>query len=547
MRTAPYFHNMIGLLAETAHASPTPAAYTPATFPSRFANGQSTTRPGPDYPHPYTGGRWTLRQSCEYLISASMAVLATGASDHQHWQYGMYEMARDAMRTGADESYVISGTQWDPGAAQYLVNALRLGGVHVERATTDLTAGGQRYPTGSYVIPGAQPFLPFVRDLLTTARHTDSHAPTSPALPPYDIGGSTLSLQMGVQVDKVQGPVLGRRAAVTEPQRRNGRVIGKNETMFALDPRSNASFVAVNRLLRTGARVSRSTAAIETDAGLLPAGTFLVEPVPRSNGASLATALGLDVVTLAAPPRTPTTAVIPPRVGIYTPWGDNVDAAWTRWVLDEYEFPFRILRDADVRAGDLRESWDVILLPDAPYDSLLSGIPSGKLPEPYTGGLGQEGIRQLRTFTLRGGTLVAQSGAGALPVRAFELPVSNAIAGLGTGSFHAPGALLQVAIDTRHPIGWGMPPLVAIVSSNSPAFRVRPVPDSAPGPEVVARYVDDPHLSGWAIGTDRLPGTAAAIEVPLGEGRVVLLGMRAQHRGQAHATFKLLFNAILQN
>jgi hypothetical protein len=552
MRTAPYFHNMVGLLTETAHTSPTPMWYDSATFPARFANGQPTLQPGPDYPRPYLGGRWTLRQSCEYVLSASMAVLVAGARERHTWQYDIYQMARDSMRAGAGEAYVISAVQWDRGAALHLVNALRMGGVRVERATAAFHAGDHDYQAGSYVIPGAQPFLPYVRDLLTPQRYPGPRSPVAGSREaPYDITGWTLSLQMGVKVDKVPTPVAGPRELVLTTERPRGTLASTERiAAFAIDPRANASFIVVNRLLGAGTAVSRSVAPIDDGDRHLPAGAFLVEQRSGARGGlpDLASALGVDVVGLSALPPGPVVPVVPRRIAVYSPWGGNVDEAWTRWVLEQYEFPYGTIRDAAVREGNLHASWDVIVLPDSRYEELAAGVPAGRLPKEFTGGLGAAGIRNLRRFVTEGGILVAQNGASELPLRAFGLPIVNALAGIGRREFSVPGALLRVSIDTRHPVGWGVQNQVAGFFSDSPAFLSRRPPGAKQSPVIVASYEGgNPLLSGWAFGADHLRDTAAVVDVPLGKGRVVLLGLRAQHRGQSHATFKLLFNAIYRH
>jgi hypothetical protein len=85
MRTAPYFHNMIGILTETGHASATPSVYDPDTFPDTFADGRPTLEPTTYYPSPYRGGEWHLRDTCDYMITASMAMLDIGARRRAEW------------------------------------------------------------------------------------------------------------------------------------------------------------------------------------------------------------------------------------------------------------------------------------------------------------------------------------------------------------------------------------------------------------------------------------------------------------------------------
>jgi hypothetical protein len=45
-------------------------------------------------------------------------------------------------------------------------------------------------------------------------------------------------------------------------------------------------------------------------------------------------------------------------------------------------------------------------------------------------------------------------------------------------------------------------------------------------------------------GGKHLQKKASAVDVPYGKGRVLMLGFGLQHRGQPHATFKLLFNSL---
>jgi hypothetical protein len=110
-----------------------------------------------------------------------------------------------------------------------------------------------------------------------------------------------------------------------------------------------------------------------------------------------------------------------------------------------------------------------------------------------------------------------------------------------------------LTVDTTNPIAWGMPPEVAAFFTHSPVFEVIPrgrerqtaETDQAPSVNVVASYpAGDVLMSGWLLGERHLHRRAAVLEARVNRGRVVLVGFRAQHRAQPHATFKLLFNSI---
>jgi hypothetical protein len=560
MRTAPYFHNMVGILTETAHATATPADYDPARFPRRFSNGESTLEPSTYYPSPYKGGRWTLRNSCEYMITGSMAVLDIGAKRRQEWLFDSYQMARDAMKAGAGEHYIIPAEQWDPNAAVRMVNVLRLGGVEVERATAPFTASGKQYAAGSFIIHGAQPYLPYVRDLLNAQVYPDRRLyPDGPPEPPYDISGWTLNMQMGVAVDKIaSGAVTAQTERVTTASYAEGTVQGTAKAAYAIDPRTNEAFIAVNRLLKGGDAVYRATGALDVAGQSWPAGTFLVASGQGTHARveQIAKALGLHVAALDAAPPGQTVRVKAPRVGVYNAWGGNMDEGWTRWVLEQYEFPYATIRDKDVRAGGLRAKFDVILLPDASYESMVTGLGAGSMPEEYVGGMTPQGVNNLLQFTSEGGTLVAQDSASELPLTIMGLPVRNSVASLRNNEFYIPGTLLRVNVNTAHPLAWGMPAEVAAFFTHSPVFEVgrrrnrfgderEADPPKPVGINIVATYPSkDILMSGWLMGERYLHDKAAVIEASVDKGRVVLLGFRTQHRGQPHATFKLLFNSI---
>jgi hypothetical protein len=559
MRTAPYFHNMVGILTETAHATATPADYDVKAFPKRFANGESTTEPSTYYPSPYLGGHWTMKLSCEYMNTASMAVLDIGAKRREEWLFDVYQMARDHMEAGAKETYVVPADQWDPGAAARMINVLRLGGVQVERATAPFRAGGKQYGTGSFVIHGAQPYLPYIRDLLTPQVYPDRRLyPDGPPEQPYDITGWTLNLQMGVTVDKIPEAVTAQTEPVEEASLARDAVPAAAESAYIIDPRTNDAFIAVNRLLKEGETVHRATAPISANGQDWPEGAFVVMAGDETHDRIAATAaLGLSPVPLDAPPDGDLVRIESPRIALYSAWGGNMDEGWTRWLLEQYEFPYTTIRDKDIRAGKLGERFDVIVLPDASYERMLEGFAPGTMPDEYVGGMTPRGVTNLYTFAAEGGTLVTLDSASELPLQTFGLPVRDVLADLRENEFFCPGTILKIDVDNSHPVAWGMRDEAAAFFARSPAFDVgyrrggsRQPGEAAPkqpaNVKIVASYPGkDALMSGWLLGESYLHEKAAALEATVEKGRVVMLGFRVQHRGQPHGTFKLLFNSLL--
>ncbi|HEX7241448.1 MAG TPA: M14 family metallopeptidase [Longimicrobiaceae bacterium] len=230
-----------------------------------------------------------------------------------------------------------------------------------------------------------------------------------------------------------------------------------------------------------------------------------------------------------------------PRIGVYKSWAEPMSEGWTRWTLDRHGIRYDTLHDADVKRGGLARRYDVILFQDQPMASILNGFPARTMPEPYAGGLGEEGAAAVREFVREGGRLVAVEEATDFAIGALGLPVRNAVAGLRPQQFYVPGSILRLRLEGGHPLAAGLrPETVAWYWDSSRAFET-----TDPSVRVAARYGDgDPLLSGWILSPEHLAGKPALLEARVGRGSVVLFGFQPDYRGQSIATWPLLFNAL---
>ncbi len=155
----------------------------------------------------------------------------------------------------------------------------------------------------------------------------------------------------------------------------------------------------------------------------------------------------------------------------------------------------------------------------------------------------QSRIDAIRQFVEAGGTLICINRSSVFAIEQLHLPVKNAIAGLGRQQFFAGGSLLNVLVANQHQVMAGMPEKAAVFFDGGPVFD--PEPDFVG--TVLAAYPQDgsPLASGYLLGEQYLQGKAAALDVELGRGHVLLLGFRPQWRGQSFGTFRILFNAAL--
>jgi murein tripeptide amidase MpaA len=275
-----------------------------------------------------------------------------------------------------------------------------------------------------------------------------------------------------------------------------------------------------------------------------------------------------------------------PKVAIYKSHVPAIDEGWTRWAIKHdanflYEsviaedeskdgavINVSSLEDREARAGNLRAKYDTIVIPDQPPRAILDGHKPGSMPEDYTGGLGAEGVKSLREFVERGGTLVCLNRASAFAIEQLKLPLRDITMGLKRTEFYVPGSILRIELDRTHPIAEDMQqamrfgydkkrmdypyekvPVESIAwAEESPVFELSDAKDATERVRIIARYpaTSDPLLSGWLLGGERIKGKAALVEVTLGKGRIYLFGFRPQYRGQSLATYPLFFNAITQ-
>jgi len=598
MRTVPYFHNMIGILTETGHDSPSPRIYDPKVFPKMLAYRANPGNAGivveedvsgvPDarvlYPYPWPGGESHFSEPVSFMVTGSIAVLRAASDSRLKWLTNIHRMGRDAIAAGMSGTryYIIPAGQRHADEARNLVNLLLEGGIEIEQANQSFRAGGNRYAAGTFVINAAQAFRPYIVDLLEKQTYPDTRLdPSGDSKPPYDIAGWTLPMQMGVDVDFISDEIefdASRIDGVIGVAA--GEVRGSAGFGYALSHASNASIKAVNRLLGDGESVSWSDEAFRAGRTTFDAGTFVVASAGTETAArveSLAAELGVDFNGLNSSPSDNLSALTLPRIGLYISYVAFMDEGWTRWLLEEYGFGPVSLTDGDIRSGDLSEL-DAIVIPHPDGRALfrddvakiLTGHAPGSMPEQYVGGLGLEGAYALQKFVHAGGTLVTFGDASDFAIEQFGLPIRNAVGAASSKDFSIPGSLLRASVDTADPLGYGMTDEVAVNFVNGAAFDVlgqvgcvddllnqrhcrevsrggRPLvelPQASRFDSIVNYAAEDILMSGWATGTEHIATKSAMARVPHGDGEVIVFGFRPQFRGQPRGTYKLLFNAL---
>ncbi|SDQ13099.1 M14 family metallopeptidase [Flagellimonas zhangzhouensis] len=562
-RTVPYYHNMIGILTETGHTTPTPRFYDPKKLPKLVAGTTPTDGTDIMYADVWKGGESHFRDAVDYMLTATWATLDLAADRKSDYLYNIYRMGKDAIKKGDTEglfAYVIDKNQWDSFEAVNLINVLLRGGIEVEQATKDFTVGDKKYEKGSYVIYTGQAFRPYLIDLMEKQNYpTRFQYPGGPPDTPYDLAGWTLPLQMGIDVDRIADSFKAPTEKVSGlVDYYEGSVNKSGSFGYALSVNTNASVAATNKVLKAGGTAYKAMTEFKAGKTTFPAGSYVVSG-DKELMESLADEYGLEFTGLAAKPEVQLTKIHLPKVGLYKSWQANMDEGWTRFVMDEYEFDMDTLHDADIKTKDLSK-YDAIIIPSQRPGSILHGNNTLSMPEQFTGGVGLDGSLALSNYVKEGGTLIAFDEASNYVIEQFGLPLSDATERADSKDFFIPGSLIKTGIDTTNPIAFGMKDTVSVSFNRSRAFVIdkqrksgeggtEDIKDApAPEVEVIATYAAKGLLmSGWAMGEERyIAKKPALVKAKYGKGSAVLFAFRPQFRAQPRGTYKLIFNAIYE-
>jgi hypothetical protein len=456
-----------------------------------------------NYPEPWRGGTWKVGDIVDYQLLAMESCLYHAALGREDLLRNFFQIGQRAIATSSLFAFVIPVPQRDPGAARQLIETLRFGGVEVEQAKKEFTAGGKHYLAGSIVIPMAQPYSRFAKTLLETQHYPDLRAYTGgPPQRPYDVTAQTLPLLMGVTVEAVNQPFEASfaRSLSIDPD-------GGDTSMPAAD---TDTWRKATKLLADGKPLWRDP----------DTGDFL-RHLPD----------GAEMLRVRAP-----------KIGLYRSWTPAIDEGWTRWLLDTFGFAFESVHNGDLEAAGLHSKFDVIVFPDQRAATIEEGYRAGSMPAEYTGGLSKAGAAELRRFVENGGVLIFLNRSTQYALEHLDLKLKNVLDGVPDRDFYSPGSLLNVVMDTHDPLCYGVPERIATWNEQSPAWEV-PTDEKV---HAVARYVSENVLaSGWLLGETHIAGKAALLRIEHGKGQIILFGMSPQYRAQSYLTFKLFFNALV--
>jgi hypothetical protein len=509
-RTAPYFHNSIGILSEAASARlMTPSTVTTEQLARSSTRGmRNATEAMTNFPDPWPAGEWRPRDIMNMEMIASRSILEMSSKFRGEYLRNFYELGRKNLEQppnkGDTIAYLIPAGQARDEAVAKLIGSLIDQGVEVFRLDHELHVvlrqqilqrtnpaaeklgtyriGGslsamQEVPGGSYIVFLTQPQRYNVVALFEPQIYPNRLTALGEAERPYDVAGWTLPLQMGVDAP----------AVITIRETASERKL---------------------TLLKDANEVRADLALALKKGDESPIKNPLKQPV---------------------------------RVGIYRGSMGNMDEGWTRFMFDTFNVPYTSLRDADMRQGKLNSKFDAVLFTSQAATQIINGNAAGTVAAEYTGGIGEPGVKNVKEFVNNGGMLICFDNACDMAIKEFNLPLRNSLEGVRSSEFYCPGSIVALDVDNKHPIAALLPETLPAYFINSSAFTAA----ADANVRVIARYAkENVLLSGWLLGEDKLRGQIALAEVGVGKGRIVLFGFRPQHRGQSWATLPLIWNTL---
>jgi len=464
--------------------------------------------------------------------------------------------------------YIIPISQKDFPTAIKFVNTLIKNGIIIHKAVNDFSVNGKKYLQGSIVVKCDQAFRPHILDMFEPQDHpNDFKFEDGPPIPPYDNAGYTLALQMGVEFDKIfdalEGPFETINGYATV--KKGGITRSENPKAILLKYDCNDAVIVVNRLLKNLQKVFWFEEEMEIKGSQFHKGTFLIyhndatkEIIDESS-----LQLGIHFTEIDYIPEIKTKELKFPRIGLWDRYGGSMPSGWTRWLFEKFEFPFEIVFPRTLDAGDFKNNFDVLIFVDGaipnfrsstssqPY-SFSQEIKPETIPSAYHGWLGRvtadTTIPKLKEFLDEGGSIITIGSSTNLAYH-LGLPINDHLVNsnnepLSRNQYYIPASILNIRVNNQLPIAYGLNERVNIMFEESPVFRLQQDFDKK-GIQQIAWFDNDrPLKSGWAWGQDKLFGGTAIAQAKIGNGNLFLFGPEIIFRGQAHGTYKFLFNGI---
>jgi hypothetical protein len=562
--------NVIGMLTEGASSKVATPIYIEPTELKVTGKGLSEYKKSINMPLPWEGGWWRLSDLIRYEVSSTLSILKTASANKNDILRFRNDMCMKEVEKGRNLPpfyYIFPEKQHDQSELVNLVNLMKLHGIKTYKLSRRISINNISYDENSIVIPLAQPFRAFIKETLEKQNYPVRHyTPEGEIIKPYDITSWSLPLHFGVKAYELMVRSEDLENALIEITGPYNLAAGQKKSSGVILPvENNESFRTAFKALAAGIDVERLIRDEKIEGKIVRMGSFLLHL--NKNTADLLNPLLANLtvspVYLTSVEDIKSEKITLPRIGLVETYFHDMDAGWTRFVLDQYGIPFRVLRPGDLAKTNLSQDFDAILFPDMSRSVLMEGrygsednYYSTDYPPEYTKGMGKTGMNNLMSFIDQGGLVISWGESVSLfekdltmnhpaDTEKFRLPFSDISEDLMKKGLYCPGSLVKMKITKDHPVTLGMEEEIGIFFRGQPVFSTS-IPDLDMDRRVLGVIPEkDILVSGYVEKEQLLGNKPVMIWMRKGKGQFILFGFDPQFRASTHVSYKLLFNSML--
>ena len=565
-----HWKNMIAMLTEAASVKVATPIYQEDNELSVSGKGLAEYAKATNFPDPWTGGWWRLSDIVEYELASTFSMINTASLHKEELLKLRNRLCKKEINKGKTQApyyYIMPLQQYDKGELVRLVNLLKEHGVNVYQLTADINLDNTLYHKGDVVVPLAQPFRAFIKEVMERQEFPVRHyTKNGKLIMPYDITSWSLPLHRGVkaaeikklyqEIDKNIEAIAGNFSI------KNAQIPG-NYAYAVFPAESNDSYKAAFKAAGLGVKVMRSITYYNDNGLEVSKGSFFIPKTSKMK--DILADVDIDPVFIKEDIKTAKKELKIPRIALVETYMHDMDAGWTRYIFDTYHIKYKVVHPGEFEKTDFSKNFDVVIFPDNNKDILKSGKYKGRngtysipaYPKEYTKGIGDKGMNNLMKFFNNGGIILAWGRAaqlftGNLSVSVsdkekdeFILPFNDISDNMQKQGLYCPGSFVQINLKKDFEITWGLPEKIGVFYRGRPVFTTS-TPNFDMDRRVLAKFAkEDILLSGYAEKINLIANRSAIVWLKKNKGQMVLFSFNPQFRASTPVAYKLLFNSIL--
>jgi hypothetical protein len=435
---------------------------------------------------------WSIRNNINMQESGVLIAMDYVATNKEEFLNSFYLKSKRSVAKATTEgpaAYVVPGNDPRPTEAADMINLLKQQGVEVHKTDAEFEVtsknGKQKFPAGSYVIRMDQPYSRMA-DMLLDTQYYNVADPN-----PYDDTGWTFGALRNVETVRVTDTAVLKApmTLIDGPAKVKGGVHGSG-VAYVINNNTEIALATLRYALRDVPMMAAEE-AFQSGGNSFSAGSFIVKSDAKAKLEAAVGELGLTAYGIAEMPKVATHPLAAPRIAMVHSWLNTQNEGWYRVAFDTAKVPYTYISDHVLReTANLREKFDVIIFGPTPGNAqrVVNGM-GGKDPIPWKkseitpnmgdapdstadmrGGMGLEGLVNVKKFVDEGGLFVVVGANGAIPI---DYGLVDGVTIGAAPLLKARGSVLLSSISDKHsPITYGYGEKLAVYFNQAPVFNV---------------------------------------------------------------------------